>query len=59
MTLSKKFDNVDPSFSRKVELLEALLFGFIEHSLNTQLLDQIETHIQEFHGAVPKDGILQ
>jgi hypothetical protein len=43
--VESNFAEVSPDFVRKIELLEALLFGFIEHGLNPELLDDIEQQI--------------
>lgn len=45
MSILSSYISVSPEVVRKIELLEALLFGFIEHSLDLNLLDEIEQQI--------------
>ena len=46
VVIMDKFDEVTPKVTRKIEILEALLFAFIEHGLNLDMLDDIDEHIQ-------------
>jgi len=47
--IEKRYEEVDPQVSRKVELLEALLFAFIEHAMNLDLLEDVDKIIQDVH----------
>lgn len=44
-TMCDNFQEVSPGVVRKIELLEALLFGFIEHGMNLDLLEEVEEQI--------------
>jgi hypothetical protein len=44
-SIASSFSTVTPDVVRKIELLEALLFGFVEHAVNLDLLDEIEQQI--------------
>lgn len=39
--------DVDPSVTRRVQILEALMFSFIEHGMNMSLLEQMDEFIKD------------
>jgi len=59
VVIISKFTEVAPEVSRKIELLEALLFAFIEHGLNLDLLNDIEQHIQDVHLRGVSERVIQ
>jgi len=50
--------NVTPEFTRKLELLETLLFSMIEHSENLELLDEMEKSMVELEWTRTDKGML-
>ena len=57
--LNDRFKKVTPSMARKLELLEALLFGFVEHAMNLDMLDQIENHLQSIQSSIVEEENIQ
>ena len=48
--LKEKFTAVTPEMTRKLELLEVLLFSFLEHGMELALLDKMEQDIARAGG---------
>lgn len=45
-----------PKLARKIELLEVLLFSFINHCNNPETLDEMEKHLSEIAAAKEGNG---
>jgi len=51
-------DQFGPKFVRKVELLEVLLFSFINHCSNPETLDDMEKYLGEISAAKGDGGMV-
>jgi len=52
--ITKKYAEVVPEMVRRVEILEVLLFSFIEHAANLDSLDKIEQQLDDHPDKVRK-----
>ena len=56
--LEREYKELTPEVTRKIELLEALMFAFIDHGLNLDLLKDIEEYVStNFPGYNKSKGV--